>query len=132
MTQTEYAYTVPTNKTVAQAIADLEQSLANRSFTALWHLDVNEKLREKGLDLEPVFHIFEVCNAPTAKVALETNLQIGYFLPCKIVVYAEAGQTRLGLLRPTLLMQLLGEEQLQDVAHRVEDELRGALDAAAV
>lgn len=124
----DYHYTQETVKTVPQAIAALEQALSKRKFSALWHLDMQAKLHEKGLELEPEFHIFEVCNAPRAKEALETNVMVGYFLPCKMVVYRSEGRTRVGLLRPHLLMDLVGEERLKDLATGVETELKAAVD----
>jgi uncharacterized protein (DUF302 family) len=124
----DYHYTQPTDKSPAEAIAALEGALTKRKFSALWHLDIGAKLKEKGLDLEPEFHIFEVCSAPRAKEALETNIQVGYFLPCKMVVYSKDGKTHVGLLRPQLLMDILGEERLQQLATDVDNELKQAVD----
>ncbi|HEY8393448.1 MAG TPA: DUF302 domain-containing protein [Thermaerobacter sp.] len=127
-------YTVATDKPLDEAIQSLQEALAERKFSALWHLHVNEKLREKGFDLEPDFHIFEVCNPAKAKQALETDQKVGYLLPCKIVVYADrndGNRTKIGLLRPQALIDLLGNERLRDLASEVEQELRAAVDAAA-
>ena len=131
---TNLDYTVATDKSVDEAIAALQTALAQHRFSALWHLHVNEKLREKGFDLEPDFHIFEVCNPEKAKQALETNQKVGYLLPCKIVVYADrhqGGRTKIGLLRPQALIGLLNDPQLQGLADEVEAELRAVVDAAA-
>ncbi len=127
----EFHYTVTTDKDLDSAMRDLEGALANHQFGALWHLDVGAKLKEKGLDLGPAFHIFEVCNAAKAKEALETNIEVGYFLPCKVVVYRQGAQTRIGLLRPNLLMGMLGEERLEDLAGDVEAQLKAVVDEAA-
>ncbi|PZN09295.1 MULTISPECIES: DUF302 domain-containing protein [Thermaerobacter] len=130
----ELDYTVATDKPVDEAIQALQSALAERKFSALWHLHVNEKLREKGFHLEPDFHIFEVCNPAKAKQALETDQKVGYLLPCKIVVYADrndGNRTKIGLLRPQTLIGLLDDERLRDLANEVEQELRAAVDAAA-
>ena len=82
----EMIYAVPTGKSVDQAARDVESALAQRKFSVLWSLDVNDKLREKGLDLQRRFRILEVCSAPRAKEALETNPLVTFFLPCKVVV----------------------------------------------
>lgn len=127
-------YTVATDKPVDEAIQALQSALAERKFSALWHLHVNEKLREKGFHLEPDFHIFEVCNPAKSKQALETDQRIGYLLPCKIVVYADrndGNRTKIGLLRPQTLIGLLDDERFRDLANEVEQELRAVVDAAA-
>lgn len=127
-------YTVATDKPVDEAIQALQAALAEHNFSALWHLHVNEKLREKGFDLDGDFHIFEVCNPAKAKQALETDRKVGFLLPCKIVVYADrhdGNRTKIGLARPEALMNLLGNERLRDLAGEVERELRAVVDAAA-
>jgi uncharacterized protein (DUF302 family) len=122
-----------TSKSVAQAIAAVERALAARQFAVLWHLDINEKLREKGLPEGPPFHVLEVCSAPRAQQALETNQQVGYFLPCKIVVYQDArtGGTEVGLQRPQLMVDLLGDPALEPLAQEVETLLSAAVAEAA-
>jgi uncharacterized protein (DUF302 family) len=130
MPKVDYHYTQPTDKSIPEASAALEDALTRRKFSALWHLDMGSKLKEKGLELEPEFHIYEVCSASRAKEALETNVEVGYFLPCKMVVYNKDGKTHVGMLRPELLMAMLGEDRLQSLATGIEEELRGAVDDA--
>lgn len=130
MPKVDYHYTQATDKSVPEAITALEGALTKRKFSALWHLDMGAKLREKGLDLEPEFHVFEVCNAPRAKEALETNVEVGYFLPCKMVVYKKDGKTHVGMLKPNLLMDMVGEDRLQSLATDVDSELKAAVDEA--
>lgn len=127
----QFHYTRESGKTVPEAIAALEGALAKRKFSVLWHLDIQSKLKEKGQPTDRVFHVFEVCSAPHAKVALETNIEVGYFLPCKIVVFEKEGKTHVGLLRPNLLMDMLGEQRLQSLAELVETELSAAVDEVA-
>lgn len=126
-------YTVPTSKTVESALAAVEQALARRQFAVLWHLDINAKLVEKGLEPGPAFHVLEVCSAPRAKAALATTQQVGYFLPCKVVVYSDqaTGATRIGLQRPQLMVELVGDPALQPLAEEVEGLLIGAVNEAA-
>lgn len=128
----EFRYVKPTGLSVAEAIAALEAGLARQKFSVLWHLDMKAKLKENGLELGPEFHVFEVCNAPRAKEALEANLAVGFFLPCKMAVYVENGVTYVGMLRPELLIELLGEVKLQKLATEVEAELRAVVDEVAV
>lgn len=126
----EFAFEVTTEKPVAEAISAVEAALAERKFSVLWHLHINEKLAEKGLTLDPDVHILEVCSAPKAKQAIETSPQVAYFLPCKVVVRRQQGQTTLGLVRPTVLMNTLGDEGMSSLAAEVEAALTEAVGAA--
>lgn len=131
--QTEAIWSVPTAKTVDAALAAVEVSLGRHQFQVLWHLDINEKLTSRGLVPEPPFHILEVCSAPRANAALATNQHVGYFLPCKIVVYEDKSShgTEIGLERPSLMMRLLGDEALRPLADEVEELLMAAISEAA-
>jgi uncharacterized protein (DUF302 family) len=128
---TDTRYTLTTAKSVDQAAQDVEAALAKRKFSVLWALDVNEKLREKGLELRGRFRILEVCSAPRAKEALEGNPLVAYFLPCKVVVYERDGRTEIGLPRPSALMAMIGDESLAPLAAEVEGTMIEAAREAA-
>lgn len=130
-TVTETRYAVRTHKPVEAAVEAVQQALAGRRFSVLWALDINEKLREKGLELNRECRILEVCNAARAKEALEANPAVSYFLPCKIIVSQMEDGTEIGLPRPTALMGLVGDAGLQDLAQEVEQALVEAVREAA-
>lgn len=125
-------YQVTTAKSVDEAVQAVGEALTNHQFSVLWDLDINEKLVAKGLEPEPAFRILEVCSAPRAKQALSTNQRVGYFLPCKIVVFAdqESGKTTVGYARPAALMGLLGDARLEPLAQEVEALMKKAVDQA--
>lgn len=125
-----FHYTVTTSKDLETAVASLEKTLGERKFGVLWKLDFKEKLAEKGLDFGGRFKILEVCNPVKAKEALEGNLLAGYFLPCKIVVFEENGQTKIGTVLPTALMSMIEGGFPSNLPKEVEDILIEAIDAA--
>lgn len=127
----QFDFTLSTDKDVAAAAAAVEQALAERKFSVLWALDMQAKLAEKGFKTDTQFRVLEVCNAARAKAALETNPMVGYFLPCKVVVYREPGaRTRIGLVKPTALIGLIDDPQLAELAREVEATLVEAVEAA--
>lgn len=126
----EFATSVVTTKSVDEAVAAIESAMAGRKFSVLFQLNVNKTLEGKGFDLAHEVRILEVCSAPKAKHALETNPAVAYFLPCKIVVARVGGETRIGITRPTALIDLLGDERLSGLAREVEAELLEIVEAA--
>ena len=127
-------YAVPTAKGTDEALAAVEAALKERGFSVLWHLDMRETLRQKGQPFEPEFHVLEVCSAPRAKQALETNIEVGFLLPCTLTVYSDPGdgdRIKIGLLRPESALALLGDPRLNVLAAEVERQLREAVAAAA-
>ncbi len=124
-----FKYSITTGRSYTETLTALENSLVEHKFGVLWKLDVKENLKKKGVDFDKDFHIFEVCNAPKAKEVLERNILVGYFLPCKIVVYVDKGETVIGMVRPTTIVEFLGDKSLLGFASEVEEILIKAIDA---
>lgn len=125
-----YHYTVTTEKDFETAVSDLEQSLKQLNFGVLWKLDMKAKLAEKGVDFNGQFKILEVCNPHKAKEALEGNIKIGYFLPCKVVVYVEDGKTRMGTVPPSTMIGMIEGGVSGNLVSEVDEILKKALDNA--
>lgn len=70
----------------------------------------------------------EVCNPFEAKKILEETLLASYFLPCKIIVYSEEGSTKIGMPKPTSLIQMLEDHNLEKIASDIEARLIKCID----
>lgn len=124
----EFHYTVTTSKTIDEAISSLEENLKKNKFGILWHLDLTAKLMEKGVEsYTNPYHILEVCNPVEAAKVLAINPVVGYFLPCKIAVYIEDGQTTIGLPKPSSLVSMLENDELKHLTVEIEEVLVGVL-----
>ena len=125
-----FHYTVESSKTLEEAIHSIEIALKEEKFGVQWKFNIQETLKKKGVELDKEFVVLEVCNPHKAKRVLTENSLAGYFLPCKIVVYKEGNQTKIGLPRPTALIGLINDENLAEVARDVENQLIGCINKA--
>ncbi|WP_174733486.1 DUF302 domain-containing protein [Mesobacillus harenae] len=123
-----FHYTVETNKTINEAIEILEANLKEEAFGVLWTFNIKEKLEEKGFSLDEEFYVLEVCNPKEAERVIKENKLVGYFLPCKIVVYKENGATKIGMPKPTALISMIDNLQLKEMAADIEDRLITCMD----
>lgn len=131
-TPADVFHVAPTTLAPKDAVVAIEHALKERKFTTLFKLDMQETLASKGFPTERTAHIMEVCNAPQARAAIETNVDIAAFLPCKIIVVAgDDGHTLIKLPRPTRMLGILGDARLSKVAEEVEATLTDAVNAAA-
>lgn len=126
----EIQYKVQSSKTYADTIIALKEALSKEQFGVLWELNFKDKLQEKGLEFETNFNVMEACNPGKAKKVLDKNIEAGYFLPCKVVVYEKDNSVWMGMLKPTSLIGLLMEESLMEIAKEVETSLMTAMDNA--
>ena len=125
-------YVVATNKSVDRAAQDLEAAVKRRGFGVLHVYDLKQTLAGKGVDLPAECRIFEVCNPQQAGKVLAADMRLNLALPCRISVYAQAGSTQIGTLRPTELLSLLSRDaRLAAVAEEVETAVVAMIDEAA-
>lgn len=124
-----FHYTVQTDKSIDEAITALETNLKEEKFGVLWALDLTDKLQEKGIEnFKQPYRILEVCNPEAAARVLGLNELVGYFLPCKITVYEKDGLTSIGMPKPTVMMDMLGDSKLKEIAVEIEETLIKVLD----
>lgn len=120
-------FELKSEKGFEETLDSLAENLRAEGFGVLWSFDVGEKLREKGMVFDHRCRILEICNPEKAKAALDINLDAAYFLPCKIVVFEREGAVYMGMIRPSLMMEMLGDQELLTTAHDVERHLKRAI-----
>lgn len=123
-------YEVETKKSFEEALESVIKSLEEQKFGVLWKLNFKDKLKEKGIEFENNFMILEVCNPHKAKEVLSKHLDVGYFLPCKLVVYEEKGTVKIGMISPDKLIGLLNHEDLSETAKEVQKIMVAAINNA--
>ncbi|MGN2273892.1 DUF302 domain-containing protein [Priestia megaterium] len=123
-----FDYTVKTEKSPEKAIFSLEENLKSEGFGVLWNFDLTAKLQEKGQNFNTPFTVLEVCNPEEAQRVLSENLLVGYFLPCKIVVYKDGDETKIGMPKPTAMINMIRNEELQVIAKDIEERLINCID----
>jgi uncharacterized protein (DUF302 family) len=104
-------------------------ALEKEGFGVLTEIDVQGKMKEKlGVDMSK-YIILGVCNPPYAYRAFLTEENIGLMLPCNIIFYEKGGKTMLSVVRPTVSMQMVDNEELQNISEEVEEKLKKSFDA---
>lgn len=109
----------------------LEEAVKARKFGVLGVIDLQAKMKEKGVEFKNACRIYEVCNPQRAKEVLEKDMSISTALPCRISVYEENGKVTIATLRPTETLSLFHVADLAPVAKEVEDAIVAMIDAAA-
>ncbi|MCA1055332.1 DUF302 domain-containing protein [Rossellomorea aquimaris] len=123
-----FHYTKDVTMSVKEAAEKVEGVLKEESFGVLWNLDLAGKLKDKGLEFDEEVVILEVCNPHEAKKVLEQSMLVSYFLPCKITVYTENGTTKVGMAKPSKLIELVDNDELKNLALDIENRLIGCLE----
>ena len=114
-------YIVESEKSFDQAAADLELAVKQHGFGVLYVHDLGATLRSKGIAFDEQCKIFEVCNPVQASKVLSVDMRLNMALPCRISVFTEKGQTKIGLIKPLQMLSALSDAPvLMAVAAEVE------------
>jgi RNA polymerase-binding transcription factor DksA/uncharacterized protein (DUF302 family) len=125
-------YIVATKKSVAEAAEALEKAVQANSFGVLHVYDLKDTLTRKGFPLAAECRIFEVCNPKQASSVLARDMRLNAALPCRISVFEEQGQTKIGTIKPSgMLGMLSADPQLGEIAASVEKSILAIIDEAA-
>jgi uncharacterized protein (DUF302 family) len=125
-------FKLTTDKTVSATAAALQAAVQANRFGVMQVHNLKETMAKKGVEFGHECLVFEVCQPQQAKKVLEQNLSISTALPCRISVYEENGKTVLATLKPSTLLAMFNEPQLQSVAQEVEDTIVKIMQEAAV
>ena len=124
-------YEIVTKRTPQQAGQALEAAAQKHKFGVMAVHNLKETMAKKGVEFAKECLIYEVCNPLQAKKVLEANPSISTALPCRIAVFEEGNHTKLSTLKPTAMLALFGNRELDPVAQEVEQVILAMMNEAA-
>lgn len=125
-------YIIETLKSVEQAVADLQVAVVRHKFGVLHIHNLQETLKNKGVEFPNACQILEICNPQSAKDVLMVDMELNMALPCRVSVYSENGKTKIGMIRPTTMLKALSDSpKLEAIAKEVETAIIAMIDKTA-
>ncbi len=115
--------------TVENAIARVTKALAAEGFGILSRIDMHSKIKEKtGKEIIPTV-ILGACNPNLAYEAYTANSEVASLLPCNAVIRElEPGKISVEFVKPTAMMQILGDDTLVELAFEADAKIQSALE----
>jgi len=128
-TATRYVFGKTVGLGFDETISRVTEALGKEGFGVLTQIDVAATLKKKlGLDMPP-YRILGACNPQFAHKAIEFEPQIGALLPCNVVVREEEGRTRVEIMDPKSVLQLVERPEIEGIATEVRKRLERVLAA---
>ena len=120
-----------TTKNIDTIVQDLTAAVEEHKYGLLHAYDLQDTMRNKGVDFPHACRVLEVCNPHYAAKVLGENIRVNLALPCRIGVWEEDGQTKVGTLLPTQLMEIFGNSPvMRETSAQVEADLVAIIAAA--
>jgi len=126
----EYGYKRVINDSFESVEAKAREMLAEQGFGVLTEVNVKNTLKEK-LDIDfGKYQILGACNPSLAFEALSSELGVGLFMPCNVVVWEnENKSTTVASIDAKTMSDLIQNDEIDALAERVNSLLKIALDA---
>jgi len=124
-----YGFTKEVKLPFEEVIAVVTEELKKEGFGILTRIDVQEKFKEKlGIDFKK-YVILGACNPASAHKAIVAEENIGLMLPCNVIVYEKEDKTVVSIIKPTVAMRMIENEELKQIAGDVETKLKNVFDS---
>lgn len=125
-------YIIDTDKSLQQAVEDLQKAVKLHEFGILHTYDLKEILKSKGIDFKQECRIFEICNPKQAAAVLAEDMDMNMALPCRISVWENAqGQVKIGMIPPKAILESLSDSPvLKSIAEKVEEKMKEMIQSA--
>lgn len=122
-----YAFGKTVDTGFQQTVERVTSALGKEGFGVLTEIDVAATLKKKlGVDV-PAYRILGACNPQFAHRALEAEPEIGTLLPCNVVVRTAGSKTRVDVMDPLAVLQLVGKPEVASIANEVRARLQRVL-----
>jgi uncharacterized protein (DUF302 family) len=114
--------------TFDHAIERATKALTAEGFGILTRIDMHSKIKEKtGKEIIPTV-ILGACNPNLAYEAYTANSDVASLLPCNAVIREVApGKISVEFVKPTAMMQILGDAGLVNLAREADVKIERAL-----
>jgi len=128
----EYAFSTVLSASYEEAVSKVTEALKEEGFGVLTEIDVKATLKKKlNVDFRK-YVILGACNPPYAHRTLQTNLDVGLFLPCNVIVYeADDKKVHVSAFNPLSALQVIKSKELEKIGQEVSEKLRRVIDKVA-
>lgn len=123
-----YGYKKEFNGSFEEACEKAVEELKKEGFGILTEIDVKETLKEKINEEFDNYKILGACNPAFAFKALNTEKEIGLLMPCNVIVFEDKGKVFVSAVLPSILMNVVENEELEKIAAEAEEKLKKAID----
>lgn len=124
-----YGFSKVISEPFENVLERIKEELQKEGFGILTSIDLKEKFKEKlKIDFKR-YIILGACNPSSAHKALQFEEDIGLMLPCNVIVYEKDGKTGVSIVKPTVAMQMINNEPLNEIANHIEGKLKKVFEA---
>jgi len=105
-----FTYTLTSSKDTEQIAKAVKEACDTYQFALLHDYVYHEVVASKGFPIQKKVFIFEVCQAKVAAMVLSEETRFAPFMPCRIAIYEDAGQSVISTQNMEMILNTLNKK----------------------
>ncbi len=99
-----FVYKIITNQPIEQLAEKIPAACEQNKFALLYTYVYHEIVESKGFPITRKVYIYEICQAKTAAAMLTDFPVFSIFMPCKLAIYEENGNTVISTMNMEIML----------------------------
>ncbi len=125
----KYGFEKQLNLDIDTSLQIVTERLKDQGFGIVSKIDMSEKFKEKlGIDYKK-YIILGACSPKDAYNSVLAEENIGLLLPCNVILYEKDGGTMVSIIKPTVAMASVVNDELSKIAPLIEERLKKVIDS---
>lgn len=106
-----FTYKIVSNQPIEQITGKVSSACEQSKFALLQTYVYHEIVQSKGFPIKRKVFIYEICQAKVAAAMLTAFPHFSIFMPCKLAIYEENGQTVISTMNMEIMLKAIGSNQ---------------------
>jgi uncharacterized protein (DUF302 family) len=99
------------NQSIEKIAEHVPAACEKSKFALLQTYNYHEIVESKGFPIKRKVFIYEICQAKVAAKMLTTNPEFSIFMPCKIAIYENDGQTIISTMNMEIMLKAIQDNE---------------------
>lgn len=123
-----FTYAITSKQSIEKIIEKVPAVCEEKKFALLHTYVYHDIVESKGFPIQRKVYIYEICQAKTAAGMLNDFPHFSIFMPCKLAVYEDNGQTVISTLNMgDVLNAIKSNQELFEEANNLFDTLKSLM-----
>ncbi len=106
-----FTYKIISTQSISKVSEKVPSACEKYKFSLLQTYVYQEILESKGFSIKRKVFIYEICQAKTAAAMLTDFPHFSIFMPCKLAIYEENGNTIISTMNMEIMLKAVGSNQ---------------------
>jgi uncharacterized protein (DUF302 family) len=106
-----FTYKIISNQPIGKTSERVPSACEKHKFALLQTYVYHEIVESKGFPIKRKVFIYEICQAKTAAAMLTGFPHFSIFMPCKLAIYEDNGETIISTMNMEIMLKAVGSDQ---------------------